>query len=161
MSRQSDVRTFHRQQAARELVEQGGRGGQFRDDRRVVTGALLTSADAAGVVNWDASVDSTIIRAHQHAANPPATQGARSNYKNLLAEPADHALGRSRGGLSTKIHQLVDGHGYPLVVLVGPGQAGDAPMFPHLMEHLSIARPGVGRPPQSDRHWLRALGDTP
>jgi putative transposase len=48
--------------------------------------------------------------------------------------------------LSTKIHQLVDGHGYPLVVLVGPGQAGDAPMFPHLMAHLSIARPGVGRP---------------
>jgi putative transposase len=75
----------------------------------------------------------------------PAPQGAGSNYKNLLAEPADHALGRSRGGLSTKIHQLVDGHGYPLVVLVGPGQAGDAPMFPHLMMHLSIARRGPGR----------------
>ncbi|WP_246086162.1 IS5 family transposase, partial [Pseudonocardia hydrocarbonoxydans] len=55
-------------------------------------------------------------------------------------------MGRSRGGLSTKIHQLVDGHGYPLVVLVGPGQAGDAPMFPHLMAHLSIARSGPGRP---------------
>jgi transposase len=48
--------------------------------------------------------------------------------------------------LSTKIHQLVDGHGYPLVVLVGPGQAGDAPMFPHLMAHLHVARPGPGRP---------------
>ncbi|GAA2574505.1 hypothetical protein GCM10010210_57240 [Pseudonocardia hydrocarbonoxydans] len=34
-----------------------------------VLSALLTSADAAGVVNWDASVDSTIIRAHQHAAS--------------------------------------------------------------------------------------------
>jgi transposase len=34
-----------------------------------VLAALLTSADAAGVVNWDASVDSTVIRAHQHAAN--------------------------------------------------------------------------------------------
>lgn len=45
-----------------------------------------------------------------------------------------------------KIHQLVDGHGYPVVVLVGPGQAGDAPMFPHLMEHLSITLPGAGRP---------------
>lgn len=32
-----------------------------------------------------------------------------------------------------------------MVVLVGPGQAGDAPMFPHLMTHLSIARPGPGR----------------
>jgi hypothetical protein len=111
-----------------------------------VLAALLTSADAAGVVSWDASVDSTIIRAHQHAANLKRPTEAGSNYKNLRAEPADHALGRSRGGLSTKIHQLVDGHGYPLVVLVGPGQAGDAPMFPHLMTHLSIARPGPGRP---------------
>jgi hypothetical protein len=29
-------------------------------------------------------------------------------------EPADHALGRSRGGFSTKIHVLCDGHGHPL-----------------------------------------------
>lgn len=69
-----------------------------------------------------------------------------SNYKKLLAEPADHGIGRSRGGLSTKIHQLVDGHGLPLVVLVGPGQAGDAPMFPILMGHLRVARRGPGRP---------------
>ncbi|MEV4602926.1 transposase, partial [Amycolatopsis sp. NPDC049253] len=31
------------------------------------------------------------------------------------------------------------------VALVGPGQAGDAPMFPHLMRHLRIARIGRGR----------------
>lgn len=68
------------------------------------------------------------------------------NYKNLQAEPGDHAIGRSRGGLSTKIHQLVDGRGLPLVVLVGAGQAGDSPMFPMLMEHLSITRRGPGRP---------------
>ncbi|WP_224390442.1 hypothetical protein [Pseudonocardia sp. ICBG1293] len=55
-------------------------------------------------------------------------------------------MGRSRGGLGTKIHQLVDGHGRPLVVLVGPGQAGDAPMFAHLMSHLSVGRVGPGRP---------------
>ena len=46
-----------------------------------------------------------------------ATQGAESNYKDLSAEPSDHAIGRSRGGLSTKIHHLVDGKGGPLVVL--------------------------------------------
>ena len=76
----------------------------------------------------------------------PATQGALSNYKNLRAEPADHGIGRSRGGLSTKIHQLVDGHGLPLVVMVGAGQAGDSPMFPVLMDHLRVARRGPGRP---------------
>ena len=43
------------------------------------------------------------------------------------------------------MHHLVDGHGRPLVVLVGPGQAGDAPMFPHLMRGLRVARAGRGR----------------
>lgn len=65
---------------------------------------------------------------------------------NLYDEPADHAIGRSRGGLTTKIHALVDGNGRPLVLLVAPGQGGDAPMFPHLMSHLSIDRAGPGRP---------------
>jgi putative transposase len=69
-----------------------------------------------------------------------------SNYKNLRAEPPDHGIGRSRGGLSTKIHQLVDGNGLPLVVMVGPGQAGDSPMFSVLMDHLRVRRRGPGRP---------------
>jgi transposase len=47
--------------------------------------------------------------------------------------------------LSTKIHQLVDGHGLPLVTLVTPGQAGDSPMFMPLMAQLRVAR-AVGRP---------------
>ena len=44
------------------------------------------------------------------------------------------------------MHHLVDGNGRQLVALVGPGQAGDAPMFPHLMRHLCVARAGRGRP---------------
>lgn len=76
----------------------------------------------------------------------PAPQGEPSNYMNLFDEPADHAIGRSRRGLSTKIHALVDGNGRPLVLLVAPGQGGDAPMFPHLMSHLTINRAGPGRP---------------
>jgi putative transposase len=30
---------------------------------------LLTAADAAGLIDWSVSVDSTIARAHQHATN--------------------------------------------------------------------------------------------
>lgn len=30
---------------------------------------LLTIADAAGILDWVVSVDSTIVRAHQHATN--------------------------------------------------------------------------------------------
>jgi transposase len=35
--------------------------------RRVVT-ALQARADAAGLITWEVSVDSTVVRAHQHAA---------------------------------------------------------------------------------------------
>ncbi len=51
-------------------------------------------------------LDSTIVRAHQHAA------GAKKGSK-------DQVLGRSRGGLSTKIHLAVRGLGrhHPLVTL--------------------------------------------
>ena len=37
----------------------------------------------------------------------------------------DQAIGRSRGGLSSKIHALVDALGKPLAFLLTPGQADD------------------------------------
>jgi hypothetical protein len=37
----------------------------------------------------------------------------------------DHALGRSRGGLTTKIHMLCDANGVPLHFLLSGGQASD------------------------------------
>ncbi|WP_394278385.1 IS5 family transposase [Microbacterium sp.] len=110
-----------------------------------VLAKLTAAADAAGVVDWSLSVDSTIARAHQHATNTTRLTGAGSSYKNLREEPPDHGIGRSRGGLSTKIHQLVDGNGLPLVTLITPGQAGDSPMFLPLMAQLRVGR-DVGRP---------------
>ena len=79
----------------------------------------------------------------------PRTQGARSNYKKSgvrVDEPADHAIGRSRGGLTTKTHALVDGRGRPLVIALTPGQAGDSPALPHLLDELRVSRTGPGRP---------------
>lgn len=76
----------------------------------------------------------------------PAGQDAAEAVGGLYDEPSHHAIGRSRGGLSSKVHQLVDGLGRPLVVLVGPGQANDSPMFPELLSHLSVDRCGPGRP---------------
>jgi putative transposase len=61
-------------------------------------------------------------------------------------EPPDHALGRSRGGVSTKVHQLVDGKGRPLVIALTAGQAGDSPMLKVLLADLAVARPTGGRP---------------
>jgi transposase len=36
---------------------------------------LLTNADAAGLIDWEVSIDSTINRAHQHATNLPRDTG--------------------------------------------------------------------------------------
>jgi len=69
-----------------------------------------------------------------------------ANYKRQPVEPADHAIGRSRGGLTTKLHSLVDANCRPLVVLAGPGQGGDSPMLAVLLQHLSVPRIGPGRP---------------
>ncbi len=74
-----------------------------------------------------------------------APQGDGSNYTNPAVEPPDHGIGRSRGGLSTKIHQLVDGNGLPLITLITPGQAGDSPMLLPLPEQLRVGRQ-IGRP---------------
>ena len=43
----------------------------------------------------------------------------------LSKKVEDQALGRSRGGLSTKIHALVDALGNPLRFLLTSGQAHD------------------------------------
>lgn len=62
-------------------------------------------AHQRGELDWVASIDSTIVRVHQHGATLTRdTGGARSNYKKFGAEPPDHAIGRSRGGLTTKNH---------------------------------------------------------
>ena len=60
---------------------------------RILTG-LQARADAAGLIGWDVSVDSTIARAHQHAA------GARTDG-DLQKEPpggVGDGAGRSRAG---------------------------------------------------------------
>ena len=41
-------------------------------------------------------------------------------------EPPDHALGRSRGGFSTKIHLICDRLGHPLHVHVTAGQVHES-----------------------------------
>lgn len=58
----------------------------------------------------------------------------RWRKKSDPAEPADHALGRSRGGFSTKFHLLCDGYGYPLHFHLTPGQTHDSVVLDTLLE---------------------------
>ncbi|MDR6951786.1 transposase [Ancylobacter sp. 3268] len=46
-------------------------------------------------------------------------------------------MGRSRGGLTTKIHALVDAEGRPIHLLLTAGQAGDAPAGRELLARLA------------------------
>ncbi|MEV8597189.1 IS5 family transposase [Streptomyces sp. NPDC052012] len=105
---------------------------------RVFT-ALVAQADAEEDVSWAVSVDSTVVRAHQHAA------GARKKKGAPAGEPDDHAIGRCRSGLTTKIHLAADGRCQPLVFVLTAAQAGDAPAFTDVMARLRVPRP-VGWP---------------
>jgi transposase len=96
------------------------------------------------------------------------TRRPRARGKNLPpAEPADHALGRSRGGWGSKLHLVTDGHGLPLAVVVSPGQAQESRYLEPALNAVRIpAR--RGRPRQRPdrvagdkaysyphlRHWL-------
>jgi len=59
-------------------------------------------------------LDATIIRAHMSAAG---------YYKSYAKA---EKLGRSKGGLTTKIHAKVDALGYPLNFILSPGQSHES-----------------------------------
>ncbi len=99
-----------------------------------IMNALQQQADRHQQLNWDIHfVDGTIVRAHQHAAgaaHSTAEQGA---------------LGRSRGGFSTKIHVRVDGNGKPMVLLLTAGQRHEAIVFEARMQQGAIKRAASGQ----------------
>ena len=112
--------------------------------------ALLLRLDRAGGIDRDLwCVDATISRAHASAAGagkkscprprlggPPAAQ---------VVEPEDHALGRSRGGFSTKVHLVCDSQGILLAVWVTAGQRHESRAFEAAMSRARRPR-RAGRP---------------
>ncbi|MFB4317275.1 hypothetical protein [Actinomadura sp. 21ATH] len=84
-----------------------------------ILAALQTRADAAGLIGWQVGVDSTVVRAHQHAAGARRHADEQSEPPGgTTSEPGDHALGRSRGGLSTKLHLACEQGQKPLSLVV-------------------------------------------
>ncbi|WP_425324123.1 IS5 family transposase [Gordonia polyisoprenivorans] len=112
---------------------------------------VLAEADAAGRIDWRLSVDATIARAHQDATNtsrPDQDTGGSIESQEPApngGEPAGHGIGRSRGGLTTKIHRAVDGRGRPLVNIVTGGQRNDGAMLAEVLADIHVPRIGVGR----------------
>ncbi|MFG1477000.1 IS5 family transposase [Xanthobacter agilis] len=58
-------------------------------------------------------IDSTCVRVHQHGAN------------GKKGDSDDGGMGRSRGGLTSKIHALVDAEGRPVSLRLTAGQVAD------------------------------------
>jgi len=105
---------------------------------------LQQLGDEAGLICWDVSVDSTIVRAHQHAAG--ARRDPAAQVEPPGAEPADHALGRSRGGWTTKLHLACEQGRKPLSTVLTAGHRGDSPQFVPVLQRIRVPRPGRGRP---------------
>ena len=64
----------------------------------------------------------------------------------MRTEPADHALGRSRGGLTTKLHLGCEQGQRPLSIVLTAGQRGDSPQFGVVLDGIRVPRLHRGRP---------------
>src|SRR5436190_3984580 len=87
-------------------------------------------------------IDTSMVRVHQHAA--------------CIADSGNQAVGRSRGGLTTKLHVVVDGKGLPLRLGITAGQAHDNRLCSTLLSGLAprtmlLADRGY------DAGWIRTL----
>ena len=69
------------------------------------------------------AVDATFIKVHQHGANPRGGQ-------------AEHAIGRTKGGINSKVHAVVDGRGRAIALILTPGQAHEVTIAPELLKQL-------------------------
>jgi transposase len=99
--------------------------------------ALAETHDAAVQM-----IDTSVVRVHQHGA--------------CIAGNSEQHMGRSRGGLTTKIHAVVDTNGLPVRLGLTPGETHDNRLCSALLNELRprtmlLADRGY------DADWIRAL----
>jgi transposase len=87
-------------------------------------------------------IDTSIVRVHQHGA--------------CISRNRRQAIGRSRGGLTSKIHAVVDTNGLPVRLALTAGEAHDNRLAGSLLSRLKtgsmlLADRGY------DADWFRAL----
>ena len=99
--------------------------------------ALAAAHDAAVQM-----IDTSIVRVHQHGA--------------CIARNQRQSMGRSRGGLTSKIHAVVDSNGLPVRLALSPGEAHDVRLAGKLLSRLksgSMLLTDRGY----DADWIREL----
>jgi transposase len=108
--------------------------------RGSVMDALATAHDASVQM-----IDTSIVRVHQHGA--------------CIIRNRRQSMGRSRGGLSSKIHAVVDTNGLPVRLALTAGEAHDNRLADKLLSRLKsgsmlLADRGY------DADWLDAIAAT-
>ena len=93
------------------------------------------------------------LRPHRGAAPGPAERAGATGSRHLVCRFHDRqglpsrgrsekggceALGRSRGGFSTKLHLVCDGLGNPLAVLLTPGQQQESTVCAELLASVRV-----------------------
>jgi transposase len=103
-------------------------------------GCALAAAHDAGLQ----MIDTSVVRVHQHGA--------------CIAGNKEQHMGRSRGGLTSKIHAVVDANGLPIRLGLTPGEAHDNRLCSMLLTGLRprtmlLADRGY------DADWIRTLAN--
>ena len=110
--------------------------------RRASMWAKLMSALAGAHDAAVQMIDTSIVRVHQHGA--------------CITRNQRQSMGRSRGGLTSKIHAVVDGNGLPVRLALSAGEAHDVRLAGKLLSRLKfgsmlLADRGY------DADWIREL----
>jgi transposase len=87
-------------------------------------------------------IDTSVVRVHQYGA---CIAGNREQHR-----------GRSRGGLTSKVHAVVDANGLPVRLGLSPGEAHDNRLCPVLLAGL-LPKTMVLADRGYDADWIRAL----
>jgi transposase len=99
--------------------------------------ALAAGHDAAVQM-----IDTSVVRVHQHGA--------------CIADNTQQDMGRSRGGLTSKIHAVVDSNGLPVHLALTPGEAHDNRLCSVLLSGL-LSRAMLLADRGYDADWIREL----
>ena len=102
-----------------------------------IMGALAAGHDAAVQM-----IDTSVVRVHQHGA--------------CVADNDHQHMGRSRGGLTSKIHAVVDTNGLPVHLALTPGEAHDNRLCSTLLGAL-LPKTMLLADRGYDADWIREL----
>ncbi|MFP5300635.1 IS5 family transposase [Cobetia sp. SIMBA_158] len=125
---------------------------QWRDDGtfEAVLSRLQLRLREDGLMDLETwMIDSTAVRATRASAGGGKKGGSE--------DPLDHALGRSRGGITTKIHLICDRLGWPVAFTLSAGQESDTRYFMPTL--VKVHLPGsLGRPRKRCRYIVADKG---